>query len=108
MDIFDLILVVGLTARATRLAVYDAAGEIIRRPIFWIAGKIGGRRGDDWADGLLGCPFCIGFWLALAAASSWAAWGGTTAWTVIALAATASYAAGHLAGTLDDDRSGGW
>lgn len=107
MDIFDLVLVVGLTARATRLAVYDAAGDIIRTPIIWAASRFG-RRGEAWADDLLACPFCIGFWLALAAASSWAAWGDTTAWTVIALAATASYAAGHLAGTLDDDRFGGW
>lgn len=108
MDIFDLVLVVGLAARAIRLAVYDAAGEIIRKPVFWLATKVAGIRGDDWATDLFVCPFCIGFWLSLAAASSWAAWGDTTAWTVIALAATASYAAGHLAATLDDDRSGGW
>lgn len=112
MEALDLILTIGLTARLTRLAVYDSAGEIIRKPIFWAASKLTKptSRRLDWADELLGCPFCVGFWMAVAAASSWAVAGHTIAWTAIALAGTASYVAGHLTATLDDDRyrSGGW
>lgn len=107
MDAFDLILTIGLTARLTRFAVYDAAGEIVRRPAYAIAGRLG-RRAESRVDELFACPFCIGFWIAFLAAGTWAAWGSTTAWTIVALASTASYAAGHLAATLDSDRDGSW
>lgn len=108
MEALDLILTIGLTARLIRLAVYDDAGErIIRQPIYRIARRLH-RNGEAWAEDLTACPFCIGFWLALIAAGSWALAGHTIWWTAIALAFTASYVAGHLAGRLDRDRDWSW
>jgi len=109
LDAFDLILTVGLTARLTRLAVYDDAGHaLVRLPLLTIAGKVAGDRGLAFVEDLTSCPFCIGFWIALAVAGTWAAYGSTTGWTVIALAATCSYVAGHAVATLDADRYGSW
>lgn len=102
MEILELVLAVGLVARLTRLVVFDDAGFLVRTPVRIGARAIGRRRGIAWADRLLACPFCAGYWIALVVAASWAAWGGTTAWRAFALAGTASYLAGHLAVTLDD------
>jgi hypothetical protein len=95
----DLLLIVGLSARITRLAVFDDAGVIIRLPIHKL-GSLFGRRGVDWADGLLECPFCFGFWASVFAASSWYLWAGTL-WQAAAAAATASYIVGQLAQRMD-------
>ena len=108
MDAFDLILTLGLSARATRFAVYDDAGRLLRRPLERAGRLVAGKRGAAFAEDLTMCPFCIGFWLSLAAATTWAAYGHTTVWTVIALAATCSYVAGHAAATLDGNRYGSW
>lgn len=102
MEIVELVLAAGLVARLTRFVVYDDAGRLVRTPVRVGARAIGRRRGIGWADRLLACPFCAGYWVALLVAGSWALWGGTTAWRAFALAGTASYLAGHLAVTLDD------
>lgn len=107
MTWIELFLIVGLSSRITRLAVYDDAGWILRRPAFWIGSKIGPyegfhRKGHLFMIQLFGCPFCIGFWISLGVAASWAAWGEMLWWSVIAAAGTASYLAGHLGGTLDE------
>lgn len=103
-DWLTLLLAVGATARLVRLAVVDDAGVVLRAPVTWIARlALGRERGDQVASALLGCPFCVGFWLALTVAATWGAWGGSRWWQVPTLALTASYVAGHAVSTLDDD-----
>ena len=99
-DWLTLLLALGATARLVRLAVVDDAGAVIRWPVTRAARLV---RGDDLAVRLLGCPFCVGLWIALAVAVTWGAWGASVWWQVPALALTASYVAGHLVSTLDDD-----
>jgi hypothetical protein len=104
MSWIEIFLVVGLASRIIRLAVYDDAGHyLIRLPLLKIAGAISPKKGHEFIEALTSCPFCVGFWISLGVAGSWAAWGETLGWQVIALAGSASYLGGHLAGTLDED-----
>lgn len=61
-----LVLMVGATARITRLLVADSFPPIARARS-WV-----GARGD-WQDYLTDCPWCIGVWVAAAvtAAAEW-------------------------------------
>lgn len=103
-DWLTLLLALGATVRLIRLVVIDDAGVVVRVPATWGARlALGRERGDQFAGALLGCPFCVGFWIALAVAATWGAWGASAWWQVPALALTASYVAGHLVSTLDDD-----
>lgn len=103
-DWLTLLLALGATARLTRLAVIDDAGVVLRIPIAWAARlALGEQRGEWFARSLLGCPFCIGFWLALGVGATWGVWSDERWWQVTALAFTTSYVSGHLVNTLDDD-----
>lgn len=102
MGALDLLLILGLAARATRLFVYDDAGWIVRVPMRWL-GDAFGRRGKLLVTGLLACPFCIGFWLSMGSALGWALYQDTLIWDVVSIGATVSYAVGHLAGRLDEN-----
>lgn len=93
MELVEIVLATGLTARATRLVVIDQAGWPVRSLAVHSARRIG-TRAQDLVDDLLGCVYCAGAWIALVVAGSWALWGSTTGWTLVALAATASQAAG--------------
>lgn len=99
-----LFLALGATVRLVRLVVIDDAGVVVRMPVTLFAcAALGRERGARFAAALLSCPFCIGFWIALAVCASWGAWAQTTWWQVGAGTLTASYVAGHLVSTLDDD-----
>lgn len=103
-DWLTLLLALGATARLVRLAVIDDAGVLVRTPVtLLLMAALGRARGGDLAARLLGCPFCIGFWLALGVAATWGAWADERWWQAGALVLTASYVAGHLVSTLDDD-----
>ncbi len=97
----ELVLIVGLAARLTRLVVVDAIASRFRDWIRWIGEQIGDARGLVWADDLVTCPFCVGFWISAAVVASWATVGHTGVWRLVAAAFTLSYAAGHLVGRLD-------
>lgn len=101
MDVVELLLIVGTAGRLTRLAMVDDAGVIIRTPILWSARTVAKERGVDVAVRLLSCPWCIGFWLSLATAGSWAVAGHTIVWQAGAAAFTASWVAGIMMGASD-------
>lgn len=102
MDVtpLSLFLLFGLTARAIRLAVADDIADPARAATIRGAARLG-RRWGDWAVSLVGCPFCIGFWISVASALAFLWWRDTLVWQVIALAGTLSYVAGHLVARLD-------
>ena len=52
------ILMVLAAYRLTRLATYDS---IVDRPRSWLYAK-----GPEWVGEMVGCPFCIGFWISAA------------------------------------------
>lgn len=104
MDVLELLLAIGLTARIVRLAVWDDAGRILRRPAELLGQLVAGVRGRKFFEEMFFCPFCIGWWVSLAVAGSWAVAGETLAWRAVALAGTASYIAGHLVATLDGEQ----
>ena len=102
-DWLTIVLALGLTARLIRLTVYDDAGVLVRAPVTFLSYLVlRQERGGRFARDLLGCPFCVGFWIALAVAVTWGLWSDQLWWQVAALAGTGSYVAGHLAATLDD------
>lgn len=53
--------------RLTRLVMVDEAGAPIRRTIRAGAQLVAGETGADWSDRLIGCPWCAGLWIAIAA-----------------------------------------
>jgi hypothetical protein len=85
-DWLTIVLACGLTARLTRLITLDTITEPIR----------------DRLKGLLRvlaeCPWCSGFWVALAVGLSWMAWADQTWWQVTALIGTLAFVAGAFAG----------
>lgn len=85
-DWLTIVLACGLTARLTRLITLDTITEPIR----------------DRLKGLLRvlaeCPWCSGFWVALAVGLSWMAWSDQTWWQITALIGTLAFAAGAFAG----------
>lgn len=102
MDIglLDVALLVGLTARLTRLAVVDDIADPARVAAVRVAGRAGPRPAD-WIVALLGCPFCIGFWISGAVVASWLMWGSTVVWQAAAGIFTLSYVTGHLVARAD-------
>ena len=102
MTAIELLLVLGLAQRLTRLFVYDKAGLPFVDVAVKLFERVGGDRGLSLALYLFSCPFCLGWWMSLASAVLWAAFGHTTAWFVIALAATVSYVIGHVSVMLDE------
>ena len=108
MDVtwLDLLLLLGFAARLIRLVAVDSIASYLRDWVRWIGEQVGGDRGLLWADELVTCPFCVGFWISVGVVASWALVGDTAGWRLTAAAFTLSYAAGHLVARLDaeDDR----
>lgn len=103
LSILDAVLLVGLSARLTRLVVVDDAGEPLRLGVLRVCGALARERarGIDFAARLMGCPFCVGFWLSLGVVVSWLLAGDTLAWQAIALVFTLNYVHAHLNAALD-------
>lgn len=100
--VLDVVLIVGFAARLTRLAVADTIAEWPRI----LAVRAAGRISDGavrWTHALLTCPHCIGFWISAAVVASWAAWGHTAGWRLVAAAFTVAYIAGHAVARFDFD-----
>lgn len=95
--LLDAILVIGLAARLTRLAIVDDIAEPLRVGLI----RATPRPAVTWIHTLIACPFCIGFWISAAVVASWIAWGSALAWQAVAAAFTLSYIVGHLTDRLD-------
>lgn len=97
----DVVLLVGLAARLTRLVTEDSILDGARSWLLDTAHRRYGDAGLRWTHDLIGCPFCIGWWVALAVVATWLAWGSTLVWQVVALVFTLNYVHGHLNARLD-------
>lgn len=96
MDVITLLLATGLTARIVRFLTIDAAGVPVFGAILAVGKKVGRKRGEAFVEDLFDCPFCIGLWVSIGVAASWAVYGHTVVWQAVALAGAASWFAGHL------------
>jgi hypothetical protein len=85
-DWLTIVLACGLTARLTRLITLDTITQPIR------------DRLKGLLQVLVECPWCSGFWVALAVGLSWMAWADQTWWQITALIGTLAFLAGALAG----------
>lgn len=63
--ILDVVLLLGLTLRLSRLIVTDDIGDWwVKEPVRrWAMRRKDPTKALDYADGL-DCPFCVGFWIA--------------------------------------------
>lgn len=79
-------------ARMWRLLAVDEIALPFRNRYYRVM-----SRWYDWADSLLRCPFCMGFWLTLIWTLTGLAWGDTIWWWV----AAGPFAANYVGGTLN-------
>lgn len=94
-------------ARITRLLTHDELP-----PIEKLRKAIVERYGDlsPWAklfgtpgpDGTPGCPWCLGFWIAVPASYSAVLWGDTLVWQLLALPWAASFVVSWLVARTAD------
>lgn len=104
LAVLDLLLVLGLTLRLSRLVITDDIGA------WWVR-----HPAVDWSDGSpwreklvsgLYCPFCVGFWLGAASLLSLALVGGPgdahEVWRWVAGAFTLNWIVGHVAARIGD------
>jgi hypothetical protein len=109
LTLFDVFLLAGLTARLSRLVTTDDIG------VWWVqtpAGKWAVNRSTperrhkaiQYVEGLE-CPYCVGFWIAVATTFSlWLAGGPGDAaelWRWAAAAFTLNYVVAHISSRLD-------
>lgn len=115
LELVDVLLALGLTLRLNRIVTGDHVGLwFFRGPASqWAWSHEKPPIGTTWVPGWrsklqlgLSCPFCVGFWIAIAVtASLWLAGGPGDAWTPwrwVAGAFTLNYIAAHLGGRLGD------
>lgn len=91
----DIVLLVLATWRVTRLVVDDDIAAPLRG---WAIAR------SEWWEELVTCPFCIGFWLSVAAVASYAlaVYGGwLIVWRWLAAPWALSIVVGHLSSRLD-------
>ncbi len=106
VDAKTILIAVGASARLFRLYQRDDAGEPLRaatnRALARISdsaepGSFRERAADALHEGA-GCPFCVGFWTALAVCAG--PWRSRT-YTAVVTALAVNYAAAHLNAKLD-------
>jgi hypothetical protein len=90
--IFDIVLLVLAALRITRFVLIDSLG---RR----------NKKSEKYVEGLLSCPFCIGFWISLVGVATLYAAGGPGQaalwWRALAGVWALSYLVGHGVNRLD-------
>jgi hypothetical protein len=110
--IFDLLLLVGMTARLSRLVTTDYLGEwFIQDPADrWSDNKYRDEDRLNWKQKLrvgLDCPWCIGYWIGVATVLIFARVHGYWPdnplewWRVIAGSLTLNYVVAHMSARLD-------
>jgi hypothetical protein len=93
------------TARTFRLWAVDGITKPLRRRFSALMARLYGRN-ERLAKSLnegAWCPFCIGFWIALAWVASGLAWSDTWPWQLAAGSFAVSYVAGHVTSRLEGD-----
>lgn len=103
MFIFDIVLLILAALRITRFVLIDSLGR------WWFVGpalkRSYGTPAEKYVEGLLSCPFCIGFWISLVGVVSlWLAGGPGEAalwWRVLAAIWALSYIVGHGVSKID-------
>ena len=115
--LIDLLLLLGLTLRLTRLVVGDSISWwYLREPAVRWAQRRTGRTGWNekyeprlWQERLVSglfCPYCVGFWIAAATVLSLLLVGGpghaADWWRWVALVFTLNYVAAKIGGVLGD------
>ena len=103
MFYFNILLLILASLRVTRLIIVDSLG------LWWVVTpairKSAGTRFEKYVEGLLTCPYCLGFWICLAGVGSLMLAGGpadaATWWTVLAGTFALSYIVGHVVAWLD-------
>ena len=95
MSALIVVLMIGATARLTHLVTTDMVSEGFRRWVENFELDHWGPEGLSFTS-LLGCPWCIGFWISMGtAALTWAF--GDMAWLQFLWAGlTASYVTGYM------------
>lgn len=103
-DPLDAALIVGASARLTRLITTDTAGEPFTDLVLDAAWRISPKARRLAAEGL-DCPFCVGFHLSLVVTTSYALARRSpvllSLWRVVAGALATNYLTGHLSARLD-------
>lgn len=109
LHLLDALLLLGLTVRLSRLVTTDDLG------VWWVQNPAedwavhrktedGRRRAINYVQGLQ-CPFCVGFWIAVATTASLLLVGGPghadEVWRWVAAAFTLNYVAAHISAALD-------
>lgn len=84
MTLVDLVLIVAVTWRLTRLLQRDS---ILDRPRDWLTGRVHGK-----ALTLTLCPWCLSVYVAAAVVATWAAWAGDAGWWHLGAAVAAASA----------------
>lgn len=93
MDLLQLVLLAGATARLTFLAVYDG---VFDRPRDALEARL--ERGDHpQLLVLMSCPWCVSVYVGAAVAGSWWVWGDERWWFAVCAGLTASLFTGALA-----------
>lgn len=85
MDIVGFLVVLGISARLTRLVTHDEIMQPLRT-----------KAGDGWLGFLVQCPWCVGLWISVATTAAYALLPATgrdaAAWVAAALAANLLWA----------------
>lgn len=103
MFIFDIVLLVLAALRITRFVLIDSLGR------WWFVGpalkRTRNKKSEKYVEGLLSCPFCIGFWISLVGVATLYAAGGPGQaalwWRALAGVWALSYLVGHGVNRLD-------
>lgn len=95
MSVLTMVLVLGATARLTRLVTTD---RILEAPRDWVLDRVNPL---GLLTYMLGCPWCISIYVGSGAATAGYLVGDTLWFSIPALALTASYVTG-VAATLTD------
>lgn len=82
MDIVGFLVVLGISARLTRLVTHDEIMQPLRT-----------KAGDGWLGFLVQCPWCVGLWISVAVTAAYAVVPHTAmAWAAAALTANLLWA----------------
>lgn len=84
-------------ARLWRLVAIDDAGSPLRTMYYGVIPN----RWFGWAESLLNCPFCAGFWITSVVFALGLAWGDNWPWQLIAGVFAANYVGAQLNAWLD-------